>query len=359
MFLCAVYALIRCLRPLPRAPGLLIAAMAIWIFTDVNYVAYFNSFYTDAAALLGLLLMIPLAVDIAVRGARNANVILFGLAAMLFIGSKPQHAIWGFLPAAFIALTGRIRGLIAAAILLAVSAIVLRLTPPDYTAAALFNLVFAKLTLHSPAPQSDLAQLGLPAADSEFIGMHAFMPGAPILDRQWLGQFERQINYRAVLNWYLHHPLRMLGILDETLIIEASQMRARNLSNFRRQDGRPPGARTGRFALWSDVRSALFRKWPHHILAWYLLVIVVSIGAVRRQSRLGWIVLGIVTLAIGEFCVASLADAVGNSPPLCVIHACTDLTICFAIAWLIFLPTILSIAIVRLAATSLSRFRRC
>jgi hypothetical protein len=76
------------------------------------------------------------------------------------------------------------------------------------------------------------------------------------------------------------------------------------------------------------------------MLAWYLLVIAGSIGAVRTRRtplarRLGWIVLGIVILAIGEFCVASLADAAETHRHLFVFHACTDMTICFAIAWLV------------------------
>jgi len=42
--------------------------------------------------------------------------------------------------------------------------------------------------------------------------------------------------------------------------------------------------------------------------------------------------LGIVTLAIGEFCVASLADAAETHRHLFIFHACTDLTICFVLA---------------------------
>ena len=337
LLLCAVYALIRRLRPLPRGRAILIAAVAVWIFTDVSYVAYFNSFYTDAAALLGLLLMIPLAVDIAAAGLRNGNAILFCLAALLFIGSKPQHAIWGFLPAGWIALADRRRALLAAFTLLALSGIALRLRPQDYSAAPLFNLVFAKLTLHGPTPKEFLRELGLPEEDSAFIGMNAFMPGAPVLDPAWLARFEQQTSYRAVLKWYLQHPLRTLEILNQTLVVEGFQIRARNVSNFRRQDGFPPSARTDRFASWSDFRSAMFLKWPHHILVWYLLVIIGSIRMVRTRrtpvrTRLGWIVLGIATLAIGEFCVASLADAEETYRHLFVFHACTDLTICFAIA---------------------------
>ena len=333
LLLCALYVLIRTLRPLRTWPRLLIAATAIFIFTDVHYVSYFNSFYTDAAALLGLLLTVALAVHIAINGLRTKNAILFCVAALLFIGSKPPHAIWGFLPAAFLALTGGRRGLPFASILLAASALTLWLSPTGYTAQPLFTLVFSKLARQSPAPQKTLAELGLRPEDSAFIGMHAFMAGAPTLDPQWTREFLRRTSYGALLKWYFHHPLKALELLDQTLTIEAPQMRAPNLSNFRREDAPTHGWRASRFALWSDLRSALLRKWPHHMLAWYLLVIAASIRIIRTpQTRLGWIALGIAALGIGEFCVAGLADAAETYRHLFIFHACTDLTICFAVA---------------------------
>jgi hypothetical protein len=328
LLLCALYVLMRALRPC-----LLNAAAAIFIFTDVHYVSYFNSFYTDTAALLGLLLTVALAVHIAVTGMRKTNAILFCFAALLFIGSKPPHAIWGFLPAAFIALVGGKREWSLASVLLAASAFTLWLSPAGYTAEPLFTLVFSKLARQSPAPDETLAELGLPTDDSAFIGMNAFMARAPTLDPKWSREFLHRTSYGAVLKWYLRHPLWALKFLDQTLTIEAPQMRALNLSNFRRQDAPAHGWRASRFALWSDFRSALFRKWPHLILAWYLLVIAASILTIRTpQARLGWIVLGIAVLGIGEFCVAGLADAAETYRHLFIFHACTDLTICFAIA---------------------------
>jgi hypothetical protein len=129
--------------------------------------------------------------------------------------------------------------------------------------------------------------------------------------------------------------MRALQFLDQTLTIEAPQMRALNLSNYRRQDAPTHGWRAGHFALWSDFRSALLRKWPHHLLAWYLLVIAGSIRILRTpaQALLGWITLGIAALGIGEFSVAALADAAETYRHLFIFHAATDLTICLAISF--------------------------
>jgi hypothetical protein len=79
----------------------------LWIFSDVLYVSYLNSFYSDTAALLGLLGSVALATLIVVRGPQISSLVGFAMFAILLIGSKAQHALWGFLPALFLLMTSR------------------------------------------------------------------------------------------------------------------------------------------------------------------------------------------------------------------------------------------------------------
>ena len=337
LFLCAFYVLLRSLRALTPWRAILIAVAAMGIFTDVVYVAYFNSFFTDTAALLGLLLATAAAVQIAVKGFHRGSAILFSLAALLFIGSKPQHAIWGFLFAGFVVLAGGKRGIAAAMVLIGASVVTVRLAPPDYSFPPLFTLTFSKLARSGPTPQEVLRELGLREEDAAFVGMHAFMPQVPAYDSEWRRDFLRKINYGVILKWYMRHPLRAIEILNDTLRDETAQMRPSNLSNFRQQDGHPPGARTNQFAVWSSLRSALYERWPYHMLVWYLLVIAGSIRSIfwlenPTQALLGWIALGVAALAIGEFSVSALADAAETYRHLFIFHVCTDISICLAFA---------------------------
>ena len=61
LFLCAYYFLLMYLRRFGRGLQFAIGGFALLLFTDVAYVSYFNSFFNDTAAMLGLLLMVPLA----------------------------------------------------------------------------------------------------------------------------------------------------------------------------------------------------------------------------------------------------------------------------------------------------------
>ena len=153
-------------RPGPVfVPG--VGGLALWIFSDVMYVSYFNSFYADTAALLGLLFMVPSALhDFEAPGKLRYAL---PIAALLFITSKTQHALWGVFPAAFLLW----RRLVAAGILIVAEAAMLLSTPWTYRTAPLFSVIFYKLAPASSSPQAAVRELGLGEAEYPFIGTHA------------------------------------------------------------------------------------------------------------------------------------------------------------------------------------------
>jgi hypothetical protein len=300
LFLAAVWLALRRLT-LPAA------LVALIVFTDLGYTAYFNSFYMDTAALLGLLLMVALAEK---PGA------WFAAAALLFVLSKPQHAAFAILPAALLWFRGRraLAGAVLAAALVSPFTV-----PAAIRQQALFDLVFCKIAQDT----GDLAQLGLPASDAKYIGMNSYQPNSPGNDAQWLARFGRQTGYAAAAMFYVHHPLRTAGFLWQDLTREAFQIRPVNLRTIRREDA----GRTGfHYTFWSDFRSWLFRVWPWHIVVWYAAVVWF---AIQRRSVL---VLGLCALALGEFFVASLTAASETYRHLFLFHAITDVTVCAAVA---------------------------
>jgi hypothetical protein len=312
-----------------------IALAPALIFTDVCYTAYLNSFYMDAAALSGLLLMTACAVWIA-SGERTGRrqVILFACAALLFVTSKAQHAVWMALPAAFLIACGvrtkevrRVSWSGAIAVLVA-GCWMLATTDQAYRGQAMFNVLFYRL-----APRgTDMAPLGVAPEEMRYRGMHSYMEGSPANNREWTESFYRRTGFARLVGWYARHPASTLGFLRETLVEGAPEMRPVSLSNFRVKDGRPPGARTSRFAAWSDLRSSLLRRWPWHIVIWYALF---AAGCLVNGTRVAWVGLGVAVLGAGEFGAASLGDCLDAGRHLFLFHAATDLTVCFAAGWAI------------------------
>ena len=70
----------------------MVTILALWIFTDVGYVSYLNTFYTDTAAILGATIMLPSALWLLSTGEpRAAPIVWFTLGSGLFLTSKGQH----------------------------------------------------------------------------------------------------------------------------------------------------------------------------------------------------------------------------------------------------------------------------
>ena len=341
LFLAFYYPLLLLLRPLSLVPRIALALIALWIFADTGTVALFNSYFADVAAILGGLAMTVLAVHLLkVDKIGHAALLVFGLAALLFVTSKTPHAIAGIVPLAFVAvlvfrskdLAIRITAGVIAVALIAGMTWVLTTTPDWYLAQARFNLVFFKITPRDPAgaPQ-DLRQLGLGDADLRYVGLNAYMANSPMIDPKWADAFAARCTQSSVIGFYLHHPATALSFLWSDMSAGAER-RQKNLSNFRREAGQPAGAQSYRFATWSLLRSWLFDLWPPHILIWYLFVLAaLPVLAWRDPSRYRRAIAGVIAaisvMGAVEYALASLPDACETHRHMLLFHIFTDAAI--------------------------------
>jgi hypothetical protein len=362
LFLSAYYILLMYLRRYGPIFQLAIGGLALWIFTDVAYVAYLNSFFSDVPALLGLLLMIALALHLAAQKPPHpATFWLFTAAALLFITSKTQHALWGIFPAAFLIWRSPLRGgqdggaealhhasgkhglalppmryLAAPLLLLAAEAYMLVSTPWTYPLQPLFTVIFKKVAPDTPSPEAAVREVGLGEAEYRFIGHQVYEPGLPTVDLDWLRYFAGKTSFGKVMRYWLRHPGQAGHVMYGDLATWVPGMRQLNLANFRREDGYPPGQLTTRFATWSRLRDKLYRRWPLFIVGWYIVVIggaVIVLVRGRTNRANTAICLGVAVMAVLELVFATLTDANETDRHLFLFHALTEITICFAAGW--------------------------
>jgi len=343
IFMGVYYLALVVLRPLPLVARIVLSLAALWIFADVAFVAYLNTFYSDVPAMLGGLAAIFLAVLLA-RSERTSPLLLalFGLSALFFATSKAQHGIYGVIPLAAAIWFGRrsrdprarlVAGLVVVALAAGMSWVIGR-TPGWYTAQSRFNLIFAKIAFTSKTPAQDVRELGLDDSDARYAGMHAFMPGNPMEDEAYRQRFYARTSYWKAALFYVRHPRRVIEILRSDLRIQAPGRRL--YSNFPKSYGRQPDAKSERFSTWSSLRTRLFVLWREHIVVWYaLLVLCAPWLAIRSKSRfrsgLLWTTLAVAVAGVGEFCVASLADGAETARHLWMFHVFTDVTIFLAL----------------------------
>jgi hypothetical protein len=303
-----------------------LAILPVLMFTDVCYTAYFNSFYMDAVALCTLLLMVASGVALLIGEHRRLALAIFTFAALLFATSKTQHAIWAILPAALLLSRRGLAKLAAVPVLLAGFWMVAT-SDPAYRGQALFNVIFNRL---GPAG-ADLSTLGVRPEEFRYSGMHAYMPASPAVDGEWAENFGKRTGFGRLLKWYVTHPSDTFHFMWQVLSKGAPDMRQSNLSNFPQSRGQPREARTNRFALWSNFRAELSRRWPWHLPLWYLIF---TIACLRSRSRLKYLALGCALFGAGEFVAGALGDSLDPGRHHFLFQAATDLTLAIAVGGL-------------------------
>jgi hypothetical protein len=253
----------------------------------------------------------------------------------LYIGSKTQHALWGFIPAVFVVWatwrrTARLAGVLAALVLLAAEAGMFAASPPEYKEYPLFNLIFFKLAPLSPEPVETLRELGLGPQDAPLVGMNAYSPGSPMGDKAGRDDFAHRTDYVQALKYYLGHPDRTAKVLFLDLRGPAYHPRQLNMSNFRKVDGHPPFAMSNRFATWSGLQNRAGALWTWFFPAWYVAAVGACVWmAIRRRTltRQSILFLGLAGMGVLEFLFASLADACETDRHMLLFHVFTDATV--------------------------------
>ena len=348
LLLIALGLLLSSCRDLSVVSQCLAASLLVFVFADVGYAAALNSFYAQTASLLFMLLTLGCAA-VAIRsgGLRGRLVVAYFLCAALFVCSKPQEAVLGPLLAAWGIWLARSprerwwRGPVVwlAAGLCAFSFWYYRQIPKtDIRYVGLFHTVFHDLLQTSPDPGRDMDELGIDRGLARYIGMHAYMPGAPIHDPDFQRRFFDRLTYGKLTAFYLSHPDRFLDRLRRAAPA-AFRLRPKYLGNFEKSTGVPPRTKATRFALWSDLRATL----EHRAILWLSLffggnLVAVAIAWVRASRRTRLFLSGVLVclvLAAREFVVCTLADSLDDlGRHLFVFDAVFDLVLIADVVWL-------------------------
>src|SRR5262245_51006904 len=255
LLLLALGLLIRACRDLRPATQVLVSALLVFVFTDVGYVAPFNSFYSQTASLLFLLLTAGVAAEAVRRGRLSGLWLLAYFAfAILFVSSKPQEKLAAPLLALYGMCLAGVRPREAwrqsaawmAAGLCAFSVWYGRQTPMVLRETVIYQLVFEDVLPYSPAPAEDARELGLDPEWIRYSGVSVFGPDSPLPQKSFRTAFLQRVGFRRMLRFYASHPSRLAGRLERTaghVWILRPQY-----GNFEASAGHPPGDMTTRFS---------------------------------------------------------------------------------------------------------------
>ena len=350
LLVAAIGGLVAAAAGLTAAAQACAALLVVFVFTDVGYAAPLNSFYSQTASLLFLLL----AAAVVARALRDGGlagwlVPVFFLCAAGFVGSKPQESLFG-VPLALLALRlspeGATRaarwalGLGAAALCVFSLWYYGRTPETAIRSVALYRTVFNELLPESPDPPADLAALGLDPRLANLAGRSAYGPESPRADPAFVTEFGREMSYARVLQFYLLRPAR-LGARLLRAAPGGVRLRPGALGNFEKTaPGYFPNRRSGRFALWSGAREKLMPVAP----VWLAVLLGGNVvAAAVGWRRAGWAgrrvretIALLALMAVVEFLVCSLADSLESvHRHLFTFHAMCDLLLIADAVWIV------------------------
>ena len=336
LFLLAFYRLLPLVRSFRPVLRWAVLSITLFMFTDVMYVSYFNSFYMDTAALLFLFLSVVSFLR-ALRWQRPADRWLFVVSAAFLITSKTQHYPLGIPIAVLLAWKGgmltpgrdRAFRTLSVITVLAATAFSYRWeTPPYYPALGSYTVVFFELLPASKNVSSDLKELGLDDSYQRYVGTNAYSPNAGMRDPQFEEDFERKGLYGHIAWFLLKHPTRAFEVTVSRLD-NAGRQRPR-IGNFDRRTGFPAVTQSRTFALWSGLKARIFGEHGVIYLLYALaLALSVTVLAIARRGSLPAgipaAVGALAAMALIELLVASFADALDPERHYSLFSALTDL----------------------------------
>lgn len=316
LFTVAVYLLVEGITwGLPRKYGYTVAAIAVFIFADTGYTAYFNSFYGEG--LVYLMMMLLFAAWLLLYRRRYNDWVLLGLfvlSALILTTSKQQNAPVGVIVAimgiSLILLRNsrpyRITVSLCLAAMFAAGIATYVWIPKEFVNINKYHAMTRGVLLHSPNPEAALQFFGIDeqyALLKETIYYELYATAdvdSPILENH----FYKNYSFGSIAGFYAAHPDRLLSILD-TAAKNAFTIRPQAMGNYEKSADKEFGAQTRFFSLYSHIKQQAAPKTFGFIVIWLLVItgcympsFVASVKA-RDYRRLQKLVLILATAGIG------------------------------------------------------------
>lgn len=342
-----MWLLLRYAGGMSRPRRVMIYALVLLMFTDVGYVSYFNSFYSEPASYLFLLAAFAAAL-VLIATPSWPLLALWASAALLFVTAKPQNAPLGLIVAAYsarlAALNGERRWRAAAAAIavaiMATSVVYFAMTPRKaIVMTSQYIAVFTEILGHSPAPDRDLMELGLSLELKKYVGTDPFMPSVPFHGLELQRLFFDRMNTGKILGFYAVHPDRLWGVLNRCAQ-DALRLRP-VLGNFEKSTGYKPYAQSGTFDWLSGIHRSLFPTTMRGLLLFFGVNAAVAVALYRRRrsmkDRLYLELFGTLILMAGmQFMVVAVSQGTYDTiKHMFLFSLLFDLVLAMALVWLV------------------------
>ena len=272
--------------------SLLLAVVGALIFSDISYVAYFNSLYPDALFFILLLYMAGCSL-LMHRESRfqNVYVLLLTLASMGFCLVARRGFLGGLVMASFLLMQLRqlpARGervfcVVAATFVLTATVVSFLGLRSEFGDTGKYHAMTRGVLLQSSDPGKTLEDMGISvsysvlADDSLYEAYPVTRLGNPLIGEEFL----RRYTTRDIALYYVSHPGAMISMWDLG-VKAAMNLRRDYCGNYELSAGMPPMGKSLMCSVWSVFKE---RSAPKTI--GYVLVLAVIAFATTGRKLFG------------------------------------------------------------------------
>ncbi len=275
----------------------LIAAIAVLIFFDTGYIAYFNSFYAEGLVLVSFLTAMTCALLIRQRRySTYALLAAYVLSGAILTGAKQQNAPLGVLlgllcipmmlglpqPDCDAAPKAKaVRRVITGAcafLLCFCGGAVYILIPQEFVEINQYHAMTRGILMSAENPEEALEYFDIDPQYSLLDGSIYYerYPAVNVESDALKADFFPKYNFVSVAAYYLMHPHDLILMLNNAAE-NAYSIRPDVIGNFERSAGREPGQKAAFFTLHSTLKNIVIPKTVGFVLIWLVTMLSLSL----------------------------------------------------------------------------------
>lgn len=309
-FLAVLYFLVKYLSyKLSLFSSVMIALASIFVFVDIGYIAYFNSFFAEPLAYISLMACITCALLYAdKRYKQNRLLIGFLINGLVLTFSKQQFAPIGFILGVlclFFYLNSKgllLKWFIAlsSAVLMFSGVLNYLLISSEFTNINLFHSMTRGVLMTSDNPAQTLEDFGI-ESQYEMLNKNIYFDKYPVIDpeNEMLQEdFYSQYNVFSIVKYYVANPSAFFDMLK--LVSQNAYQIRPSLGNFEYSSGFAPNTQENLFSLHSSLKKIIVPKTTGFIIIW----MVVAIALLYKKRLKQIIVVGLILMGLSQIVVS-------------------------------------------------------
>ncbi|MFU1795982.1 hypothetical protein ACM1RC_19135 [Paenibacillus azoreducens] len=262
--------------------GYLVAVLAVFLFADTAYTAFFNSFFSESMVWIMLIYLFASGLLLfRKRYSDYAMMIIFFISGLFLTTSKQQNAPVGIIIAVmgiifiFVRKQRGYRAMVASSLAFLILAGIATyvLIPKEFVNINQYHAMTRGVLMQSEDPEATLKSFGINkqyAVLNESIYYEPYTTvdvNSKILE----DNFYNHYGFVSILAYYITHP-DQAGKMMDLAAKNAFTIRPPAMGNYEKSAGKPFGAQTKFFSGYSELKKALAPKTFGFIIIWMLVV---------------------------------------------------------------------------------------